>query len=429
MIAKISKIIKACRVCGSKKIISLLSLGNLYISNFIDVKKSAQSIKNPLKQPLELVFCDPNSRGCGLVQLRHTCSPELLYRNYWYRSGVNQSMMESLLDIAQKTELIAKPKSGDYIIDIGSNDATLFRFYKTKNLNLVGFEPAKNLIPYAKKICSSAEYINDFFSFKNWQKKFGEKKAKIITAIAMFYDLDDPNEFISDIVKCLDKKGTFVIQMSYLPSMLQQNAFDNICHEHLEYYSLKSLKNLLERHKLEVFDVELNDVNGGSFRTYIQHKSCRPKSARVRKLESFENGLKLTQKKTYQDFAARVIDLKKKLYDFIKKETIKGKKIYVYGASTKGNTLLQFCNLDKKLIKAAADRNHDKWGKKTVGTLIPIISEERARKEKPDYFLILPWHFLKEFMEREKDYLKSGGKFIVPLPKFKIICYTDLRKR
>jgi len=374
-----------------------------------------------MKQPLELVICDPDSGGCGLVQLRHNFSPELLYRNYWYRSGVNKSMTESLADIAQKTERIARPKKGDFIIDIGSNDATLFRFYKTPGLRLIGFEPATNLMPYARRNCPQGKYINDFFNLKAWQKRYGEKKAKIITAIAMFYDLAKPNEFVEGIAQCLQDRGVFVIQMSYLPSMLEQNAYDNICHEHLEYYSLKSLDYLLKKHNLEVFDVELNDVNGGSFRAYIQHRGCRPISSRVRKLENFERRINLSGEKIYQDFAKRVLSLKKRLYRFIKKETKAGKKVYVYGASTKGNTLLQFCNLDKKLIKAAAERNPDKWGKKTVGTLIPIVSEEQARKEHPDYFLILPWHFLKEFVKREKNYLRSGGKFIVPLPEFKII--------
>jgi SAM-dependent methyltransferase len=413
---KNTRTIIGCRSCGSKKLIPVLSLGGLYISNFVDFPRIKEK-----KIPLELVLCDKKGGGCGLLQLRHTFSPEQLYRNYWYRSGINQSMADALLDVVRKTEKTVKLKSGDHVIDIGSNDGTLLRFYKTPDLKLVGFEPAKNLIPYARKNCPSAAYINNFFNFRAWQKKYGGKSAKIITAIAMFYDLDDPNEFIADIVKCLDDKGVFVIQMSYLPSMLQQNAFDNACHEHLEYYSLTSLNHLLERHALEVFDVELNDVNGGSFRIYIQHKGYRPVSQRVEKMEKFEEKLNLSRGKPYQDFASRVLSSKKKLYNFIKKETRLGKKVYVYGASTKGNTLLQFCNLDKKLITAAADRNPDKWGKRTVGTLIPIISEEEARKQSPDYFLVLPWHFLKEFIQRESKFLERGGKFIVPLPEFKII--------
>lgn len=415
------KTIKVCRVCGSKSIIPLISLGDIYISDFLDSKENNSQLNRIGKQPLDLVICDSGSKGCGLVQLKHTFPPELLYRNYWYRSGINKSMAEALADIVRKTEKIAKLKAGDYVIDIGSNDATLLSFYRTKNINIVGFEPAKNLIPYAKKNCPSGTFINDFFDFKPWQKKYDGKKAKIITAIAMFYDLDDPNKFVSSAAKCLDEKGVFVIQMSYLPLMLEQNAFDNICHEHLEYYSLESLSNLLKRHELEVFDVELNDVNGGSFRVYIQHKGFRKISDRVRRMEQKEKKMKLSSKKTYKAFVNRTLALKKKLYDFINKENKKGKNTYVYGASTKGNVLLQFFNLDSRMIQAAADRNPDKWGKKTIGTSIPIISEEQARKEKPSYFLILPWHFLKEFVKREKEYLKSGGKFIVPLPKFKII--------
>jgi hypothetical protein len=204
--------------------------------------------------------------------------------------------------------------------------------------------------------------------------------------------------------------------------MLQNNAFDNIVHEHLEYYSLQSLEYLLGMHNLKVFDVELSDLNGGSFRVYVKHKDCKkyPISKDVSNLKEHEKRMNLNDCKTYEEFAKRIHDLRTKTYDFIKKEVEKGKKIYLYGASTRGNTLLQFYNLNNKLIIATAERNPRKWGKKTIGTLIPIVSEEEAR-EKADYFLVLPWHFIKEFEEREKDYLNAGGKFIVPLPKFEII--------
>lgn len=411
--------ITACRSCGSKQLLPVLSLGNLYVSNFIDSPESKE-----IKMPLELILCHSNDGGCGLLQLKHTVPPEQLYRNYWYQSGINKTMQEELANIALRATQLIALKPGDFVLDIGSNDSTLLRSYKNKDLQLIGFEPAKNLMPYAR--VGTSQIINDFFNYETWGKFFGKTKAKIITAIAMFYDLDNPNKFIADIVKCLDDQGVFIIQMSYLPSMLQQSAFDNICHEHVEYYSLASLRPLLKRHRLEVFDVELNDVNGGSFRIYIQHEGCRSINNRVRELENYEEKLNLSDRKTYDDFASRVISLKEKLYNFIKNEVEKGKKVYVYGASTKGNTLLQFFKLDYRLIKAAADRNPNKWGKKTVGTLIPIISEEQARKEKPDYFLILPWHFLKEFIRREDNYLRAGGKFIVPLPNFRIISNKDL---
>jgi len=405
------KTITACRSCRAEKLQPILSLGNLYISNFVDTDDPSAE-----KAPLKLVLC----RCCSLLQLKHTVSAEKLYRNYWYGSGINHTMRKELADIAKKAAKLSNLKSGDFVLDIGSNDSTLLSSYAKKGLMLVGFEPAKNLMPQAR--VGDLRIINNFFNYKDWRKNFGKAKAKVITAIAMFYDLDNPDKFTADVVNVLDKDGIFIIQMSYLPSMLSQNNYDNTCHEHLCYYSLTSLEKILERHGLEVFDAILNDTNGGSFRVYIHHKGdLRETTKRLLRLRNFEKNLNLSDKKIYDDFAARVIFLKEKLHNFIKNEVAKGKKIYVYGASTKGNTILQFCKLNYRLIEAAADRNPSKWGKKTVATLIPIISEAQARKEKPDYFLILPWHFLKEFIKRERNYLASGGKFIVPLPKFRVI--------
>jgi NDP-4-keto-2,6-dideoxyhexose 3-C-methyltransferase len=421
------KSISSCRSCGLKKLVPILSLGEQYVINFLDSNENSG-----IKAPLELVLCDINSGGCGLLQLRHTVPLDLMYRQYWYKSGVNQTMRNALADVVDKAEKLIKLKAGDIVLDIGSNDSTLLRSYKTKGLILVGFEPATNLMDEAR--VGVTKVINDFFNYEAFKKEFGDKKAKIITAIAMFYDLDDPNKFVSDIVKCLDKDGVFIIQQNYLVSMLKQNAFDNISHEHLEYYSMRALKNLLNRHNLEIFDVELNDINGGSFRTYIRHKGCKSikpfklAKERLKKVEDEEIKLGLHNRKVYDDFAKRIEKIKDKIYNFIKKEVEKGKKVYVYGASTRGNTLLQYCGIDNKLIKAAAERNPAKWGKKTVGTWIPIISEEQARKEKPDYFLVLPWAFIKEFVEREKEFLESGGKFIVPLPEPRIISSNGIHK-
>lgn len=419
---KIISVRNTCRVCGFKSLTPILSLGDLYVSDFLDPHKDQTSDK----LPLELLLCNESSGGCGLLQLKDTVSHESMYRNYWYRSGINQTMTNELIGIAKKVESLVDLKSGDFVIDIGANDGTLLRGYSTPGLNLTGFEPAKNLGEYNR--VGTTRIIDDFFNASSWVKVFSDKKSKAITAIAMFYDLEDPNAFIKDVASCLDSEGIFIIQMSYLPLMLSENAFDNICHEHLEYYSLLSLENLLKRHNLEVFDVELNDVNGGSFRVYIRHqsmgKSIRISEGafeRVKKMRDDEKNLGLQNRQIYDDFVKRIIDLKNKLVNFIKEEVSNGKKIYVYGASTKGNTLLQFYGLDNKLITAAAERNPAKWGKHTVGTNIPIISEEETRKQKPDYFLILPWHFLKEFREREKDFFEQGGKFIIPLPEFKII--------
>lgn len=414
------KVRTTCRVCNSDKLIPILSLGEHYFSDFVD----SVDVKG-VKIPLEVVLCDVDSGGCGLLQLKHTTPPELMYRQYWYKSGINQTMRDALADITEKAEKLVKLSPGDIVLDIGSNDSTLLHSYRTKDIILAGFEPATNLMEEARVGVNIV--INDFFNQAAFVKEFGDKKAKVITAIAMFYDLDDPNIFVAEVANCLDENGVFIIQQNYLCSMLKQNAFDNISHEHLEYYSLLSLENLLKRHNLEIFDVELNAINGGSFRTYIKHKDNNSITAftgaeqRVASLREYESELGLHDRKIYNEFAGRVNKIKEQVTTFIKEEIKSGKKIHVYGASTRGNTLLQHFGLDNNSLKAAAERNPAKWGKKTIGTWIPIISEEQSRAEKPDYFLVLPWAFLKEFREREKEFLQSGGKFIVPLPNFEII--------
>ena len=414
---KIVRVIDSCRSCGSKNLKSILNLGEIYISDFVE------SDSQRGKAPLELVLCE----DCSLLQLRHTTNPELLYRQYWYKSSINETIINDLEDIAEKAERMVSPDAGDIVLDIGANDGTLLRLFQRKGLRRVGFEPARNLLEEARK--GTTEIINDFFNFEAFNEIFGEEKAKIITSIAMFYDLDDPNKFVEDIKKCLDQNGVWIIEMRYLPLMLGQTDISNVVHEHLEYYSLLSLTNLLSRHDLEIFDVELNQVNGGSFRTYIRHAGSPVKpfeEGKVKILENVEKGIGLQTPNPYILFGMRVKDIKKKLCDFVKSEHDKGKRIFAYGASTKGNTLLQCFELDHELIEAAAERDPRKFGKKTPGTGIKIISESEARERNPDYFLVLPFHFLKGFIEREKDYLKRGGKFIVPLPDFKVIGWEEV---
>lgn len=419
---RLYRVRSTCRSCGSKHLKPILSLGEQYVSNFVD---DAMDLREIPKAPLELVLCERGKGGCGLLQLKHTVSPDLLYRKYWYRSGINRSMTTALEDIAKSGERLVPLREGDIVVDIGCNDGTLLRSFKVSGLKLVGFEPASNLITYAEK--GTTKIVNDYFNLKTYRSNFGESKAKVVTSIAMFYDLEDPNSFVRDVVGCLDKDGVWIIQMAYLPSMLKQNAFDNICSEHLEYYALEPLRRLLERQGLAVFDVELNDVNGGSFRVYVRHNACaslgndEASQMRVAQITRAEAAMNLDDSLPYDEFALRVKNLRDKLCDFVREEHENGKRIFVYGASTKGNTLLQYYGLDNEVIGAAAERNPDKWGLRTVGTLIPIISEEQARAERPDYFLVLPWHFLNEFLEREKAFLKSGGKFIVPLPEFRIV--------
>ena len=409
-----------CRVCGRGSLRSVLSLGEHSVSNFV-----ATSEEEVVKAPLELVLCDGGTGGCGLLQLKHTVDSEVMYRNYWYRSGVNQTMIEALGDVARKAESLVQLKPGDVVIDIGSNDNTLLKSYTVNDLQLIGFEPARSILPYATE--GATRVVNDYFSQEGVVTLQLSGRIRAITAIAMFYDLEDPNKFVADMKNCLAEDGLIVIQQAYLPVMLTDNIFDNICHEHLEYYSLLSIEALLERHGLEVVDVELNDVNGGSFRTYIMHRGGQLQGLnpgakeRLETMRQKEREMQLDSEQVYLDFANRVESIKQQVVDFISGEVAAGKKVYVYGASTKGNTLLQYFGLDHNLITAAAERNPDKWGRRTVGTNIPIVSEAEARAANPDYFLVLPWHFMNEFRQRERAWLAQGGKFIVPLPHFEII--------
>ena len=400
---------RKCRLCGSQKLMEVLSLGNQYVSDFITATG-----KHP-KSPLELVHC----RDCGLVQLRHTFPRSNLYRHYWYRSGISKTMREALTDVATKAYQVARATAGDIVIDTGCNDGTLLRSYPRSGLTLIGFEPAENLVEDARK--GTDWVFNDFFEAGIFRNKFGNEKAKIVTSVAMFYDLEDPNSFVGDIAKSLAPEGVWVVQQNYLASMLQMNGFDNIGHEHLEYYCLSTMEKLLTRHGLEIFDVETNDVNGGSFRTYASHQGVHPIREEVEGLRRNEEHLQLNSSEVYRTFGAKIRKIKSDLTQLVKNEVGEGKTVYVYGASNRGNTILQYCGLDYRLIKKAADANSEKWGRKTVGTKIPIVSKEEARKDKPDYFLILPHHFLEEIKRDEKDYLNHGGKFIVPLPEVRLV--------
>lgn len=403
--------ITTCRSCNSKSLRKVISLGKLYLSEFVD-----GNVKKTDPYPLSLVLC----AKCLLLQLQHTTPTSLLYTdNYGYKSGINDTMRKELKGISQKAiQKIRNIKKSIVSVDIGANDGTLLKNYPNQILK-IGVEPIKKLAKECSKHANIV--INDFFNYSAYKKAVGNKKASIITAISCFYDIENPNQFLVDIAKILDENGVIVIQQNYLKSMLELNAFDNIVHEHLEYYSMHSLSNLLKRHSLEIFDVETSDTNGGSFRTYIALKNKRTVRSSVDKVLKQEKKLGLDKKITYEKFAERIKKNKETLIKFIKEQVELNKIIYVYGASTRGNTLLQYYGLNNKLIAAAIERNPEKWGKKIASTNIPIISEKQARKEKPDYMLILPWFFKKEFIQREKSYLNSGGHFIFPLPKLEIV--------
>lgn len=388
--------IKNCRACKSNNLVPVVSIGRQYLSDF------RSDDQRPPQHDLDVLLCT----NCSLVQLKETTPPGEMYNDsYGYKSGINNTIKEDLADVVKKA--LEKRPNPQRWLDIASNDGTLLSNVP-KNIYRVGIDPLEKFSGEARTHAN--EIIVDFFKGEYFKEKFD-----IITCISCFYDLDEPNKFVVDLAESLNEDGILVIEQNYLVRMLQNNAFDNIVHEHLEYYSLTSLEHLLNRHGLEVFDVEETSINGGAFRAYVRHMS------NVDKMRLYESRLKLNNKFTYMLFDLRIRDIREKLRKFVTEETKKGKTVYLYGASTRGNSLIQYFGLDNRLIKAAVERNPEKWGKKIASLQIPIISEEQARAEKPDYMLVLPWFFKEEFLVREKDYLESGGHFIFPLPTFEVI--------
>lgn len=391
---------RQCRVCcGALE--SVVDLGLIAPSDFVQPGVQSE------RYPLDLCLC----QTCGLAQLRHTLNLDESFRQYWYRSGLNQTMVKALADVVDCALRHVSLNDGDVALDIGCNDGTLLSMLPRGVLR-VGFEPALNLADSARLHCD--HFINDFFQSGKYPDAL--PLAKLITSIAMFYDLDDPRSFVEDIDAVLHPEGVWVVQMMDFESMLVQRAFDNICFEHLIYYTLADLRNLIKPVGLEVFHVSHNRTNGGSLRAMIGYKGQRPVSP-------FAGVTMLTADKRQHlaCFEASVDQARERTKCFISDQVASGKTVYGMGASTKGNTLLQYFGLDSSLIKRAAEVNRDKWGLQTVATNIPIESERSCIEDNPDYFLVLPWHFIGDFVRRNQDYLNRGGKFIVPLPQPRVI--------
>jgi SAM-dependent methyltransferase len=400
--------IMTCRICNGN-VEGVLDLGNIYPSNFIPKNDSEL---NYTKQPLKLVKCTQ----CDLVQLEKNPPLDSMYRQYWYKSSLNKSMVASLQNVIDSIEYIIPIEDNDVVVDIGCNDGTMLSQYSNKKLIKVGFDPALNLKEEASSHCDL--FINDYFDAARYSLPI---KAKVATAIACFYDLEDPNKFIEDVKSILQSNGVFVIQFTDLLNTMWINGFDNIVHEHIEYYSFKVICDLMEKHGLEVFDAEMNNVNGGSIRAFIGFKGVHTVSHSVIDTLNIEDAYMDKFENPFTSFKERVESIKETTVSFIKKEARSGKRIFVMGASTKGNTLLQYFGLDNTLIQYACEVNKDKYGLKTLGSNIEIISEEEALQMNPDYFLILPWHFVSGFRKIHENYLDKGGKFIIPCPEFTIV--------
>ena len=401
----------------------LFSLGELYVSDFL------RDDESPRHPPVEMkLMLDEES---GLVRLEKSAPLNTMYADkYWYRSGINATMKQELSDIVDSILKIKPLKNGDLWIDIACNDGTLLSFLPS-NLIKVGIDPVDDSYKRESELHADL-IIQDYFSAEVFKKsKYGNLKADVVTTIAMFYDLEDPIPFVDGVKEIMKDDGVWVLQMSYTPLMITQLAFDNICHEHMYYYSLFNIRNMLNKCGMEVVDVQLNDINGGSFRIYVMKNQsvklwgsqpyrdvCK---LRIDSLLDYEFNMNLDYPQIWTWFYERINDLKEKTVEFITEVKAEGKSVWAYGASTKGNTLLQYFGLDNTLIDGIAERSPYKFGLRTVGTNIPIHSEADMRKANPDYLLVLPWHFINEFVKREDEFLNKGGKFIVPCPKFEII--------
>lgn len=393
----------------------LFSLGEIYPSDFLKEGEEPTTEKVELK----LIMDDD-----GLVRLEKIAPTSQMYGKYWYRSGINSTMKEALKDVVDSILKIQPVKENDIWLDIACNDGTLLS-YVPKEITRIGIDPAEDSYKW-ESIQHSQFIIQEFFSKEVFEHKLPGKKVKVVTSIAMFYDVPNPKQFIKDVYDILEDDGLWVMQLSYSPLMVQQMAFDNICHEHIYYYSLRDLDRLLENEGFVITDVELNEVNGGSFRIYIkkgkrQYPIKTPSGFRVQSLLEFESEFELEYSHSWSEWFEKIQQLKAKIVSFIREVKSEGYSVWAYGASTKGNTLLQYFGLDNTMIDAIADRNPTKHGLRTIGSNIPIKSEEEMRKAHPDYILVLPWHFKSEFIEREKEYLNKGGKMIFPCPTFEII--------
>jgi hypothetical protein len=413
MVKKISK----CRICGNKELIPVVDLGEQYLTGIFPI--SELHAKKITKGPLRLVKCHSKNNCCGLLQLEHSYDLDEMYGdNYGYRSGLNKSMVEHLHNKVHKILSIVDLDSDDLVIDIGSNDGTTLSAYN-KNLTLIGIDPTGN--KFKEFYPDYIKIIPDFFTDALVRSRYPDKKAKIVTSFSMFYDLESPQDFVNQISNILDSEtGLWVFEQSYMPSMIEKNSYDTICHEHLEYYGISQIIWLLDKANMKIIDVETNDINGGSFSISAAHNSSiyTVNSDSINRLVSLEKDMNLFEIKPYLDFQLKIDESRDKLRGFFAKIKENGMNVSALGASTKGNVILQYCGIDSKQIDNIGEVNDKKYGALTPGSMIPIKPEEDVLNTNPDYLLVLPWHFKEFFLKSSKF---KGRKLIFPLPELEII--------
>lgn len=409
------QITRVCRTCGSPGLTEVIWLDEQYLSpTFVKTNKGNQLAN--IKTPLTLLLCDrtKNAQACGLLQLKEMVNKDLLYTNYFYRSATSATMRADLKDVVRDVEQHVALADGDYVVDIGANDGTMISYFPNTTQR-VGVEPAKNID--WSHLDPSVIMVNDYFSKAALEPIIGADKVKVLTSCAMFYDLEYPNKSVADVKSVLASDGVWCIQLSYLPLMFKNMNFYDICNEHLEYYSLHTLQNLMARHQLTIIDASTNSVNGGSVRVFIAHAESHPKpSSSFIKLYKEEEQLGLYNVDTYSHFYQEMIHLRDKVRAYVIHTIAHGKVVLGLGASTKGNVLLQFFGITKDMLPAISERNPEKVGLRTLGTDIELISESDARARQPGCMLVLPWYFKEEIVKREQEYIQNGGILLFPMP-------------
>jgi hypothetical protein len=406
--------IERCRISGSAHLLTVLQLGEQALTGVFPRRQDEEVTRGPL----DLVWC-PES---GLLQLRHSYDLSELYGdNYGYRSGLNSSMIKHLSQTVRHVRRLRPVDESDVVLDIGSNDGTTLNSYCAPLPQRIGMDPTGR--KFARYYDPAITLVPTFFSAADFMRASGGRRASIVTSIAMFYDLERPLDFVKEVASVLEPDGIWHSEQSYMPTMLRLNAYDTICHEHLEYYSLSVIRNLLEQAGLIIINAQMNAVNGGSIAITAARRDSPHKEAKAMTdwLIAQEDRMGLSTPRPFRRFEERVFEHRSSLRSLIKTLNADGKRVVGYGASTKGNVLLQFCGLTTEDLICIAEVNEDKFNTWTPGTKIPIVSEAEARQQKPDYMLVLPWHFRSSILEREQEFLANGGKLIFPLPEIEIV--------
>ncbi len=419
------RVIQACRVCGGRLLRPVIDLGSQFLAGLFDDGRPQNQLRAAV--PLEVVCCDPSSKGCGFIQLRHSVPPDLMFQDYGYRSGLNETMRRHLEQLSAEIESRLDLKAGDLVVDIGANDGTTLLAYREPGLVRFGFEPSDAAAVAERR---GVRVLRSFFSSQtgaqDLQKECPGRKARAVTTVAMFYDIEDPAGFCRQIHRILAEDGLWVVELHYWGSMLETNAFDAICHEHLGYYSLNCMNRLAQTCGFRLEDVAFNSSNGGSMRCSFRKTSGQPgpdpeAQRRIDRALADEERAAVYSPERFARFQANAVRIRSATQELVRQAAREGKSVYGYGASTKGNVLLQYCGFGPEDLAAIADRNPAKWGRRTPGTSIPICSEEEMRRAKPDLLLVLPWHFLEGFLEREKVLRAGGTRFVVAFPEPRVV--------